>query len=118
MFKTLTTLLSAAFFFAVIGIIGLLIGYWKISQDLPDYHQLSDYAPPVTTRLYAGDGQLLMEYAAQKRLFVPENQIPDKVKNAFIAAEDKNFYNHSGIDFIGIARAVLVNLKNFGSGRR
>ena len=118
MFKTLSSLISTCFFFAVIGLIVLLTGLWQISQELPDYHQLAKYEPPVTTRLYAGDGQLLMEYAAQKRLFVPENKIPDRVKQAFIAAEDKSFYEHSGIDFIGIARAILVNLKNLGSGRR
>lgn len=118
MFKTLSSLISTFFFLAVIGLMVLLVGYWKISQELPDYHQLAKYEPPVTTRLYAGDGQLLMEYAAQKRLFVPENKIPEKVKQAFIAAEDKKFYSHSGIDFIGIARAILLNLKNFGSGRR
>ena len=118
MFKTLSSLISTFFFLAVIGLMVLLVGYWKISQELPDYHQLAKYEPPVTTRLYAGDGQLLMEYDAQKRLFVPENKIPEKVKQAFIAAEDKKFYSHSGIDFIGIARAILLNLKNFGSGRR
>ena len=78
MFKTLSSLISTFFFLAVIGLMVLLVGYWKISQELPDYHQLAKYEPPVTTRLYAGDGQLLMEYAAQKRLFVPENKIPEK----------------------------------------
>lgn len=97
MFKTLSSLISTFFFLAVIGLMVLLVGYWKISQELPDYHQLAKYEPPVTTRLYAGDGQLLMEYAAQKRLFVPENKIPEKVKQAFIAAEDKKFYSHSGL---------------------
>ncbi len=118
MFKTLSSLLSALFFLAVIGIIAVLVGYVAVSHDLPDYRQLAEYEPPVTTRLYAGDGQLLMEYAAQKRIFVPESQIPEKVKQAFIAAEDKNFYHHAGIDFFGIARAILVNIKNIGSGRR
>ena len=66
----------------------------------------------------AGDGQVMMEYAAEKRLFVPIEKIPDKVKNAFIAAEDKHFYTHSGIDYLGIIRAVLGNLKKIGTGRR
>lgn len=118
MLKTITSLLSAFFFFAVIGLIVALVGFWQITQELPDYHQLAKYEPPVTTRLYAGDGQLLMEYAAQKRLFVPESKIPERVKHAFLAAEDKNFYNHAGIDFFGIARALLGNIKNIGSGRR
>ena len=118
MFKTLSSLISTLFFFAVIGVIVLITILWKISQDLPDYHQLEKYEPPVTTRLYAGNGELLMEYAAQKRFFVPESKIPTKVKQAFIAAEDKKFYDHAGIDFIGIIRAVLSNIKNLGSGRR
>lgn len=118
MFKTLSSLLSTFFFFAVIALIVLITSLWQISQELPDYHQLEKYEPAVTTRLYAGDGQLMMEYAAEKRLFVPEEKIPALVKNAFISAEDKNFYHHFGIDFLGIARAVLDNVKNIGSGRR
>ncbi len=118
MFKTLSSLLSTFFFFAVIALIVLITSLWQISQELPDYHQLEKYEPAVTTRLYAGDGQLMMEYAAEKRLFVPEEKIPARVKNAFISAEDKNFYHHFGIDFFGIARAVLDNIKNIGSGRR
>lgn len=111
MFKTLSSLLSTFFFFAVIGLVLILTSFWKISQELPDFRQLAKYEPAVTTRLYAGDGQLMMEYATEKRLFVPEEKIPTIVKEAFIAAEDKNFYHHSGIDFFGIARAVIGNLK-------
>ena len=118
MLKTLSSLLSTFFFFAVIGLVLAITSYWKISQELPDFHQLAKYEPAVTTRLYAGDGQLMMEYANEKRLFVPEEKIPDLVKKAFIAAEDKNFYTHSGVDFMGIARAVVINIKNIGRGRR
>ena len=105
MFKTLSSLLSTCFFFAVVGLIVLMLLYARISRDLPDYHQLEKYEPPVTTRLFAGDGQLLMEYATERRLFMPIDTIPDLVKNAFIAAEDKKFYSHSGIDYVGIIRA-------------
>ena len=118
MLKTLSSFLSTCFFFAVIAFVLLITSIWQISQELPEYKQLADYQPPVTTRLYAGDGQVLMEYAAEKRFFVPENKIPDLVKQAFISAEDKNFYNHFGVDFTGIVRAVLTNLKHFGSGKR
>ena len=89
MFKTLSSLLSTCFFFAVVGLIVLMLLLARISRDLPDYHQLEKYEPPVTTRLFAGDGQLLMEYATERRLFMPIDTIPDLVKNAFIAAEDK-----------------------------
>ncbi len=118
MLKTLSSFLSTCFFFAVIAFVLIITSVWQISQELPDYRQLEDYAPPITTRLYAGDGQVLMEYAAEKRFFVPEEKIPSLVKNAFIAAEDKNFYHHFGVDFTGIIRAILTNLKHVGSNRR
>lgn len=118
MFKTLSSLLSTFFFFAVIVLVLVITSVWQISQELPDYHQLAKYEPAVTTRLYAGDGQVMMEYAAEKRFFVPEEKIPDLVKNAFIAAEDKKFYSHFGVDFVGIIRAVIGNIKNLGRGRR
>lgn len=118
MLKTLSSLLSTFFFFAVIAMVLLISSVWKISQELPDFHQLSKYEPAVTTRLYAGDGRLMMEYANEKRLFVPEEKIPGLVKNAFIAAEDKKFYTHAGIDYVGIIRAMLGNVKNLGTGRR
>lgn len=118
MFKFFSAIISAGLFFLILALIVVSIFLGQISADLPDYKQLEKYEPPVTTRLFAGDGQLLMEYAAEKRLFVPINKIPDRVKNAFIAAEDKHFYTHNGIDYTGIIRAVLNNLKNLGKGRR
>ena len=118
MFKTLSSFLSAAFFFAVIGIVLIIVTLWQFSMDLPDYSKLAKYEPPVTTRLYASDGRPLMEYASEKRFFVPIDKIPEQVKNAFISAEDKHFYQHSGVDFLGITRAILGNLKNIGTGKR
>ena len=118
MFKFFSTIVSTGLFFAVLGLVILIGVFSKFSMDLPDYRQLAKYEPPVTTRLFAGDGQLLMEYAAEKRIFVPIDKIPEKVKQAFISAEDKHFYEHGGIDFIGIVRAVINNVKNFGKGRR
>jgi penicillin-binding protein 1A len=90
----------------------------NVAKDLPDYAVLSSYAPPVTTRVHAGNGALMAEYAKEKRLFLPIQAIPDRVKAAFLSAEDKNFYNHPGVDLSGLARAIVVNLQNFGSGRR
>ena len=118
MFKFFSTLISAGMFIGIVLLLILVAFIGKLSFELPDYRQLADYEPAVTTRLFAGDGQLLMEYAAEKRLFVPVDKIPDKVKQAFIAAEDKHFYEHGGIDYIGIVRAVIHNIKNFGSGKR
>ncbi|MDI9849461.1 penicillin-binding protein 1A [Rhodoblastus sp. 17X3] len=78
------------------------------SKDLPDYTQLKNYEPPVMTRVHAGDGSILAEYSHERRLFLPSNAIPNQVKQAFISAEDKNFYTHHGIDPEGMARAAMV----------
>ncbi len=103
---------------AVIGVAGIayIISYY--SKDLPDHNQLRNYEPPIVTRLYAGDGRFLAEFAQEKRIFVPIEFIPDKIKQAFIAAEDKNFYEHPGIDFWAVVRAMVRNVKNYGQGRR
>jgi penicillin-binding protein 1A len=92
--------------------------FWHYSKDLPDYSQLQDYEPPVMTRMHAADGELLGEYARERRLYLPIQAVPKLVINAFLAAEDKNFYEHGGIDYSGMARAVLLYAKNFGSNRR
>ncbi len=110
--------LSLLFLLAVGAIGATGYAFWHFGRGLPDYRQLADYQPPVMTRLYAGDGRLITEYAVQKRVFVPIEAIPRRVIDAFLSAEDKNFYTHPGLDFTGLARAVLVNLKNLGSDRR
>src|SRR5580692_1193782 len=106
---------TIVFIVGVAGVAGLL---WHYSKDLPDYSQLQDYEPPVMTRVHAADGSLLAEYANQRRLYLPIQAIPKLVTNAFIAAEDKNFYQHPGIDIYGIARAGLLYVQNYGSSRR
>ncbi|SSC64880.1 penicillin-binding protein 1A [Ciceribacter selenitireducens] len=102
-----------------LGVAGVVAVYLNgVSKDLPDYAVLSSYAPPVTTRIHAGNGALMAEYARERRLFLPIQAIPDRVKAAFLSAEDKNFYNHPGVDIYGLGRAILVNVQNLGSGRR
>jgi penicillin-binding protein 1A len=118
MTRFLASFLSFLFFGAVALTVVMLFVIWHYESDLPDYLQLSDYKPSITTRLYAGDGSLLAEYAIEKRIFVPVADMPDKLTEAFIAAEDKNFYKHGGIDYSGLARAVITNIKNYGTGRR
>jgi penicillin-binding protein 1A len=103
------------FVVAVAAAAGLL---WHYSKSLPDYSQLQDYEPAVMTRVHAADGSLLAEYARERRLYLPIQAIPKLLTNAFIAAEDKNFYEHGGIDFSGIARASLLFVQQYGSGRR
>jgi len=102
----------------LVGIAGAAGMFWHFSKDLPDYSQLQDYEPPVMTRVHASDGALVAEYARERRLYLPIQAIPKLVLNAFIAAEDKSFYEHGGLDFIGIARAGLHYVQNYGSSRR
>ncbi|HEY5081963.1 MAG TPA: penicillin-binding protein 1A [Bauldia sp.] len=90
----------------------------SLTQDLPNYDSLAKYEPPVMTRVHAGNGQLLAEYAEERRLYLPIQAIPDQIKHAFISAEDKNFYEHSGLDYSGIARAFLTNVEAYGRGQR
>ena len=89
-----------------------------VAQDLPNYDSLAKYEPPVMTRVHAADGQLVAEYATERRLYLPIQAIPDLLKNAFISAEDKNFYEHSGLDYYGIARALIQNVEAYGTGQR
>lgn len=104
---------------AVIGVAGFSAWYLNnLNKDLPDYQQLAQYAPPVTTRVYAGDGSLVAEFARERRLFVPIESMPAHVKYAFVSAEDKSFYDHSGLDFRGLVRAQISNISNVLRGRR
>ncbi len=102
----------------LLGGAGVLYVFYYYGRDLPDYTQLADYDPPTVTRVHAGDGRLLTEYATEKRVYVPIQAIPLRVVNAFLSAEDKNFYHHAGIDPISIVRAVVTNLANLGKSRR
>ena len=88
------------------GVLGAVV--WKYEQGLPDYSQLKNYEPPVTTRVHAADGSLLAEYSRERRLYLPSAEIPDLVKHAFISAEDRNFYSHWGFDPEGIVRAGII----------
>tara|TARA_B100000029_G_scaffold195714_1_gene193806 strand:+ start:284 stop:2575 length:2292 start_codon:yes stop_codon:yes gene_type:complete len=91
---------------------------WYFSSDLPDYKILANYKPPISSRVHSGEGQLIAEYALQKRLFIPYEQIPEKVIYSFLSAEDKNFFSHPGIDAKSITRAIIKNLKNYFSKKR
>jgi len=88
------------------------------AADLPDYTQLANYNPLLVTRVHAGDGRLLAEYAVENRVFVPIQAVPKRLSNAFLSAEDKSFYTHPGVDLAGLVRAVVTNLANLGSDRR
>ena len=111
-------LFAAGTILFVVGVAAAAGLLWHFSKDLPDYSQLQDYEPPVMTRVHAADGSLVAEYARERRLYIPIQAVPKMVINAFLAAEDKNFYEHGGLDFTGIARAAVIYLQNYGSSRR
>ena len=92
-----------------LGVAGYFL--WNISQDLPNYETLAEYEPPVMTRIHANDGRLLAEYARERRIYVPINAVPKKLIHAFMSAEDKNFYEHHGIDLKAFAAAVVANVR-------
>ncbi len=116
--RWLGALLVVAVVLALLVLGGGLYVFYRYGGDLPDYQQLADYEPPTVTRLHAGDGRLLAEYALEKRVFVPVDAMPKRVVQAFIAAEDKNFFSHPGIDLLGIVRAAYTNLQHLRTGNR
>lgn len=109
---------SVLMFLGILGVGVLFYGIWHYSQDLPDHRQLADYMPKISTRVHAGDGQVIAEFATEKRLFVPIKVMPKHLKEAFIAAEDQRFYQHTGVDLQALARAMLTNVYNYLQGRR
>ncbi|GER06597.1 hypothetical protein JCM17843_09070 [Kordiimonadales bacterium JCM 17843] len=111
---------TGVLFFLGLLLVGgaVLFALMTYGRDLPDYTQLADYEPPVMTRVHAGDGSLVTEFATEKRLFIPIDVVPKQIIHAFLSAEDKNFYHHPGVDFFGIARAMATNVRNVLTNRR
>ena len=108
-------------FVMAIFLLGLLFTFstlWYFSSDLPDYKILANYKPPVSSRVHSNEGQLIAEYALQKRLFIPYESIPQKVVFSFLSAEDKNFFSHPGVDAKSITRAIIKNLQNIFEKKR
>ena len=118
MLRKLAIIVSIILITFLVGIGGGVYVFYKFGRGLPDYKQLANYEPPIMTRVHAGDGRLLAEYAEQKRIFVPQNAMPRLVVQAFLSAEDKNFYYHPGVDLSSIVRAIISNFRNILSGRR
>jgi penicillin-binding protein 1A len=115
--KIFTGLVVLTAFMALLGAGALFLALWHFGRGLPNHQQLADYEPPVLTRVHAGDGRILAEFAVERRVFVPIDSIPKLVVNAFLAAEDKNFYSHPGISLPDIARAAIYNVINRGNKR-
>ena len=115
-------ILGAIFSFLTIGafLIALIVGavFWMYGRDLPNHEQLAQYAPATISRVYSSEGELIDEFARERRLFVPSSEIPDLVKEAFISAEDKNFYIHKGYDPVGMVAAAMSMAQGGSRGAR
>ena len=96
---------------ALIGavVLGVLVWFFIVTQNLPSEDELANYEPPIMSRVHAGDGKLVAEFATQHRVYVPSEELPDQLVQAFISAEDKTFFEHSGIDLWGMFRGTVLN---------
>ena len=113
--RNIFVLITSFILLSAISIISVL---WTYSNDLPDYKFLKSYKPPVSSKVYSGNGDLVADFSQEKRVFVPFNSIPKNVINAFLSAEDKNFFKHPGVDAKGVIRAVINNISNILSSKR
>jgi penicillin-binding protein 1A len=93
-------------------LVTILIVLWTFSNSIPDYRFLKNYKPPVSSKMYSGEGDLVADFSTEKRIFVPYEAIPKNVINSFLSAEDKNFFSHPGVDAKGLMRAVINNVDN------
>ncbi|NVL02933.1 penicillin-binding protein 1A [Ruegeria pomeroyi] len=122
MIRFILSFFGAIFSLVTLGVfmVALTIGgvFWMYGRDLPSHESLAQYKPPTISRIYSGEGQLIDEFAKERRLFTPADEIPDLIKQAFISAEDKNFYTHQGYDLRGIAAAGIEAVRSRGSNVR
>ncbi len=114
-FKNIFTISIIISLIAFIGIFGIL---WTFSNKIPDYKFLKSYKPPVSSKMYSGNGDLVADFSQEKRIFIPFSAIPKKVIDAFLSAEDKNFFSHPGVDAKGVLRATINNVKNILTSKR
>jgi len=104
--------------FGLLSGLSILAVLWAFSNNLPDYKFLKSYKPPVSSKVYSGNGELVNDFSTEKRIFVPYNAISEKVINSFLSAEDKNFFSHPGVDAKGVIRATINNISNIISSKR
>ena len=111
------TIIALTCFFILI-VITIFIILWSFSSNIPDYKFLKSYKPPVSSKVYSGEGELVADFSKEKRIFVPYRSIPKNVINSFLAAEDKNFFSHPGVEAKGVLRATINNIHNIMSSKR
>ena len=113
-FELILKYLKSAIALSILGAISVIVFIFYLAQNLPSLDQLENYDPDLITRIYSSDGEILDELFFEKRIFVSLDQIPNNMKNAVIASEDRRFYNHWGIDSKSILRAIIINIINLG----
>ena len=118
MHRIIKKIFIAIFTFILLSVFSVLAVLWAFSNNLPDYKFLKNYKPPVSSKVYSGDGELVNDFSTEKRIFVPYNAISEKVIKSFLSAEDKNFYTHPGVDAKGVLRATINNISNIISSKR
>ena len=118
MISIIKKILSLTFVVITISLLGIFSILWIYSNKLPDYKFLKNFKPPVSSKLYSGNGVLVSDFSSEKRIFVPYEAIPVVVINSFLSAEDKNFFYHPGVDAKGIIRAVKNNINNMLKSKR
>ena len=116
--KFLQNILLISLSFVLLLVILIFGVLWTYSNNIPDYKFLKNYKPPVSSKVYSGDGELVADFSKEKRIFVPYNSIPKNIINSFLSAEDKNFFSHPGVDAKGVIRAVINNITNIISSKR
>ena len=115
LFKKILILFSSAVLLVFFILVSVL---WAFSNNLPDYKYLKNYKAPVSSKIYSGSGELIQDFSSEKRIFIPYNSIPKIVINSFLSAEDKNFFDHPGIDAKGVLRAIFKNISNILNSKR
>ena len=114
--------LKIALFFTIIlsfiSVGTLTYFLWRFSPELPSYEKIVNYKPNLSSRIYSSDGLLFKSFYLEERIFIPIERIPKKIVNAFISAEDKNFFDHYGIDLLAIFRAIINNIMSFQTNKK
>ena len=118
MHRTIKNIFILILSLGLLGTFSILVILWAFSNKLPDYKFLKSYKPPVSSKVYSGDGELVRDFSTEKRIFIPYKAIPTIVINSFLSAEDKNFFSHPGVDAKGVIRAVINNISNIASSKR
>ena len=118
MSKLIKNILITFISFSLILLIISLIILWNFSNNIPDYKFLKNYKPPVSSKVYSGNGELVADFSKEKRIFIPYSSIPKNVINSFLSAEDKNFFSHPGVDAKGVLRATINNIQNIMTSKR